>query len=218
MAILNQLLTDSLCQLPRQDQLGVFGDCNLGNILEHLVFNCYSETFADLEACIRLDASPVDYILAFVFEEWNVSVSLPRDAPHAFRISSILRVCFPDAIDDEKTALTQAVRKELEAAVENLGRHQMPEKRLKYEDVANQIDLLLRTYHQHCEWVAESLEAYLRLCQNDYNGTQHDGMELYQRAFKRIRLLDGNVDSDGVVQMFSSLISIGEVNGFDEST
>lgn len=217
-AILNQLLMDSLCQPPQQDQIGVFGDCNLGNILEQLVFNCYSETFADLEACMRLDASPVDYILAFVFEEWNVLVSLPRDAPHVFRISSVLRVCFPDAINDEKTALTQAVRKELKAAVENLGRHQMPEKRLKYEDVANQIDLLLRTYRQHCEWVAEPLEAYLRLCQNDYNSAQHDGMKLYQRAFKRIRLLDGNVDSDGVVQMFSSLISIGEVNGFDEST
>ena len=43
-------------------------------------------------------------------------------------------------------------------------------------------------------------------------------MERYQRAFKQVRLLEGNVDSDGVTQMFSSLISIGEVDSVEEST
>lgn len=217
-AVLNQLLMDSLSQPAQEKLLGNFGDCNLGNILESVVFSCYSETFADIEACMRLNASLADYILAFVFEEWNVSIALPTDAPYTYRIASVLRVCFPDALNDEKTALTQAAQNELAAAIDNLIRHQMPDERLQCGELVSQIELLLQRYHDDCEWTAEPLEEYLRLCQRAYKDTKHERMERYQRAFKQVRLLEGNVDSDGVTQMFSSLISIGEVDSVEEST
>ena len=217
-AVLNQLLMDPLSQPAQENLLGNFGDCNLGNILESVVFSCYSETFADIEACMRLNASLADYILAFVFEEWNVSIALPTDAPYTYRIASVLRVCFPDALNDEKTALTQAAQNELAAAIDNLIRHQMPDERLQCGELVSQIEFLLQRYHDDCEWTAEPLEEYLRLCQRAYKDTKHERMERYQRAFKQVRLLEGNVDSDGVTQMFSSLISIGEVDSVEEST
>lgn len=217
-AVLNQLLMDSLSQPAQEKLLGNFGDCNLSNILESVVFSCYSETFADIEACMRLNASLADYILAFVFEEWNISIALPADAPYTYRIASVLRVCFPDALNDEKTALTQAAQNELAAAIDNLIRHQMPDERLQCGELVSQIELLLQRYHDDCEWTAEPLEEYLRLCQRAYKDTRHERMERYQRAFKQVRLLEGNVDSDGVTQMFSSLISIGEVDSVEEST
>ena len=217
-AVLNQLLMNPLSQPAQENLLGNFGDCNLGNILESVVFSCYSETFADIEACMRLNASLADYILAFVFEEWNISIALPTDAPYTYRIASVLRVCFPDALNDEKTALTQAAQNELAAAIDNLIRHQMPDERLQCGELVSQIELLLQRYHDDCEWTAEPLEEYLRLCQRAYKDTKHERMERYQRAFKQVRLLEGNVDSDGVTQMFSSLISIGEVDSVEEST
>lgn len=217
-AVLNQLLMDSLSQPAQENLLGNFGDCNLSNILESVVFSCYSETFADIEACMRLNASLADYILAFVFEEWNISIALPTDAPYTYRIASVLRVCFPDALNDEKTALTQAAQNELAAAIDNLIRHQMPDERLQCGELVSQIEFLLQRYHDDCEWTAEPLEEYLRLCQRAYKDTKHERMERYQRAFKQVRLLEGNVDSDGVTQMFSSLISIGEVDSVEEST
>ena len=145
-------------------------------------------------------------------------VALPADAPYIYRIASVLRVCFPDALNDEKTALTQAAQNELAAAIDNLIRHQMPDERLQCGELVSQIELLLQRYHDDCEWTAEPLEEYLRLCQRAYKDTKHERMERYQRAFKQVRLLEGNVDSDGVTQMFSSLISIGEVDSVEEST
>ena len=59
----------------------------------------------------------------------------------------------------------------------------------------------------------EPLEEYLRLCwQEYYDQENHSQMQKYQRAFQKIRLLDKANEPDKITEIFTNLVTIGEVS------
>ncbi len=208
---LNQLLiTPASRSEPMDAHDGFYGN-DLFSMLGNVVFDCFSECFADVEACRRLDAGLVDYLLGFVFEDWNVAEAVPLDAPFLFRIPAVLRVCFRSALDEQGTALSEESANDVRGAVECLVKCGMAETRRNEEELIDRVNELLRQY-QAFVWIAEPLEEYMRMCDTYYKENPHPKMEKYQAAFQRIRLLDSR-NASNVARLFTNLMTIGEVNG-----
>lgn len=181
---------------------------NLPSVLEKVVFDCFGEAYADMEACIRLRASLADYLLSFVFENWDIQNALPVDAPYAFRIPVVLRVCFPEMLDEGKLALGQKARDELKQALDCLVAYGMPECRREEQGLVDRVDELLQKY-QLCHWEAEPLMDYLQMCKNKYEFSDHTAMQKYQTAFEQIRLLKRDSENNDATRIFTSLMTIG---------
>lgn len=188
---------------------------NLPGVLEKVVFDCFGEAYADIEACIRLHASLADYLLSFVFENWDIQNALPVDVPYAFRIPAVLRVFFPEMLDKGKTALSQDARDELKQALDSLVAHGMPECRRDEKSLSARVDELLQNY-QRCHWEAEPLEEYLQMCKDKYERSDHTAMQKYQMAFEQIRLLSGDSGNNKATKVFTSLMTIGRGEGLGE--
>ena len=210
---LNHLMMDPAYKMESPDIREGFRGKGLFNALGMVIFDCFSECFADVEACRRLNVSLVDYLLGFVFEDWNVPSAIPLDVPYLFRIPAVLRVCFPDALDEDGALLRPETQDNLRNAVECLVRCGMAEKRKNAEDLIVRINELLKQYQQFL-WVAQPLEEYMRECDRRYKACVHPDMKKYQDAFQRIRLLDSK-NTGNVTQLFTNLITIGEVNGVE---
>lgn len=207
---LNQLLTDPDYKVEMPVTQDSFRGKDLFQALGSVIFDCFSECFADVEACRRLNAKIEDYLIGFVFEDWNVTNALPLDAPYLFRIPAVLRVCFRDMLDEDGVLLSKEAEGRLRAAVESLVKHGMPEQRKNAEELIVQVNQLLRQY-QPLLWMTEPLEDYMRVCDRNYRDHPHPDMRKYQNAFQQIRLLDGGGNGN-VAQLFTSLITIGEVS------
>lgn len=211
---LNQLLMDPVYRVEKQDAREGFQGKGLFNALGMVVFDCFSECFADVEACRRLNVSLVDYLLGFVFEDWNVSNAMPLDAPYLFRIPAVLRVCFKNELDESGAALRPETEDSLRAAVECLVRCGMSERRKNAEQLIAQTNALLKLY-QPLSWIAQPLEDYMRKCDQYYHEHPHPNMQKYQDAFQRIRLLDSG-NTGNVTRLFTNLVTIGAVDGVGE--
>lgn len=207
--VLNQLFMDPIYETGTSWALQKKG---LIDILEKVVFDCFSECYADIEACMRLEAELPDYLLGFVFEEWDIESAIPMDAPFSFRIPAVLRVCFGGQLERHGTALKTEAEDALKSAVHCLAGYGMPETRQNAEQLISRINELLDV-DQVQEWIAEPLERYLQECREDYRKQPHPNMEKYQAAFRQIRLLAGGGDSGNVAKLFTNLITIGEVSG-----
>lgn len=222
MLVLNQLLMDPIYGTTEQGALYKFCMRDLSNTLEKVVFDCFSECFADIEACMRLGVGLSDYLLGFVFEDWNVEHSIPMFAPYPFRISAVLRMCFEDDLADGGVMLSKKAEQALIDAVECLVKHGMPESRGNAQALIRQTNEFLMEYTEQ-RWVAEPLENYLRKCKKYYMEREHTHMEKYQKAFQQIRLFSdeknsGRIESGGnATRLFTNLITIGEVNGIGKS-
>ncbi len=60
-----------------------------------MFYDAFSETFSDCMACRMLGCSEADYILAFLYERWNIQIALPNEtASHVLRIGATLKKCF----------------------------------------------------------------------------------------------------------------------------
>lgn len=208
---LNQLLITPAYGVEFVDMHNDYSGNELFNTLGMVVFDCFSECFADVEACKRLHVSLVDYLLGFVFEDWNIQNAIPLDAPYLFRIPAVLRVCFRTALDEQGISLSEDTANDIRDAVECLVKRGMPEQRKNAEQLIGRTNELLKRYHA-LMWIAEPLEDYMRACVEYYNEHSHPNMQKYQIAFQRIRLLDSR-NVDNVAQLFTNLITIGEVNG-----
>lgn len=182
------------------------------DILEKVVFDCFSECYADIEACMRLKAGLPDYLLGFVFEEWDIESAIPTDAPYSFRIPAVLRVCFGQQLERDGAALKAEAAEALRSAVHCLAGYGMPEARQNAGLLIAQVNKLLAGYQKQA-WIAEPLERYLQKCREDYMKQPHPNMEKYQTAFQQIRLLAGGGGSGNGAKLFTNLITIGEVNG-----
>lgn len=217
-AVLDQMLANP--EIPLDDKtFESLQDDDLNITVEEVVFGNFGETFADVEACIRLGATLSDYLLAFAFEEWDIEKALPADLTFVYRLPPVICLCFPDSLQiqveengREQIRLTEKAVQELEKAVNKLNEHDMPESRLNYKALKTQTERLLQTYKDCCGWVAEPLEEYLKLCQDAYKKSKHIHMAPYQKAFAQIRLPDSDMGKDAIVHMFTSLTTIGEVD------
>lgn len=190
----------------------------------NFMFESFSETFADVTACVRLDASLSDYLLAFIFESWDLDEAFPLGEAHVYRIPIVLRLCYQKALQlvDNRMVLSAEAKQELQDAIWRLVMHGMPERRINSELLYERIEELMNLYQNHGQWIAQPLEEYLCLCkeQHEQDAKRHGYMKKYQKAFQKIRLLDGfnhpgpDADyADQVVQMLTSLITIGKKDG-----
>lgn len=208
--ILNQFLINPVYKAELADLNDDSGGNDVFKTLGKVVFDCFSECFADVEACNRLQVSLVDYLLGFVFEDWNVQNAVPLEAPYHFRIPAVLHVCFRSSLDEEGTALSEDTANDIRNAVESLVKCGMVEQRKNAEQLICRTNELLKKY-QELKWIAEPLEDYMWACIRHYKEQPHPNMEKYQVAFQRIRLLDSR-NAGNVARLFTNLIMIGEVN------
>lgn len=209
LCVLNQLLTDPDYKVEMPVTGNSFQGKGVLHALGPVIFDCFSECFADVEACRRLDVKIEDYLIGFAFEEWNVPNAIPLDAPFLFRIPAVLRVCFGDMLDGG-ASLSREAEDRLRAAMDSLVRHGMPELRRNEEELIVRTNQLLEQY-QPLVWMAQPLEAYMRECDQFYQASPHSSMLKYQNAFRQIRLLGGE-ENGNVAQLFTSLVTIGEVS------
>lgn len=205
--VLSQLLMDEAYNAGDNYQVVKMRRSSLGEFLEDVVFDCFSESFADIEACMRLDASISDYLLGFVFENWDLNTALAKIPPFIYRIPAVLRTCFSGMLNDDKLSLNKEARNQLNTSIEHLRSHGLPQYRINGADLADRVDVLLKEYSKY-EWEATSLEDYLKLCKENYRENEQEKMRAYKEAFHQIRLLDMDSDSDRVTQMFTSLSMI----------
>lgn len=209
---LDRLLMDPVYGTTEQGMRYGLGVRGLSDALEKVVFDCFSECFADIEACMRLGVGLSDYLLGFVFEDWNVERAMPMCAPYTFRIPAVLRVCFRDELECGGTVLGEKAQRDLAGAVECLARHGMPESRKNAPELIRQANQFLMEYKEQ-QWVAGPLEEYLQKCRTYYGKREHPLMEKYQKAFQQIRLFADGGGGGNATQLFTNLITIGEVDG-----
>lgn len=189
----------------------LLGNLNLTDILEAVVGECFSEAFADLEACMRLNASLSDYLLSFVFENWDILDKQKTSPRFIFRIPVVLRIYFSRQLSPDGGSLTPEARQQLKDAIQHLIAHGMPEERIHDDVLANHIDTMLRMYRRY-RWEAFGLCRYLRICKRNYEKQEKPEMKRFQKAFKQIRLQETDSHGDAVARIFTSLVTIGEVS------
>ncbi len=184
--------------------------CCVEVIVPELIIESYSETFADLEACMRLDASISDYILGFAFENKNLQETLPMTSVSIIRIASILQVWYPNYL--EKGCLNNRAEQSVRDAILGWELHGFPRETLNAESIVDWINQFLQVYEKY-RWVAEPLEEYLELCRDDYLNNAEDQAEMkpYRDAFHSIRLSADRTDEDFAGKMFTALTQIREV-------
>ena len=186
-------------------------DLSLADILEGVVWECFSEAFADLEACMRLKATLSDYLLGFVFENWDIHDALEVSPRFIFRIPMVLRVCFSHQLSPDGSRLTQQARQQLKEDMQHMSAHGMPKERINCDTLVDQVDVLLQLYRRY-RWESFGLNQYLHLCKRNYERQDRPNMNRYQEAFKQIRLLGTNSDGEEVARIFTNLVTIGEVS------
>lgn len=212
MVVLSRFTMDPFCCAREDELLEALSGYRMPVVLKEVVFSCFSEAFADIQACMRLDVSLEDYLLAFTFEEWNIEAALPKTDSYIYRIGAVLRTCFATSLTEEKTALEKEACERIQTSIENLKRHQLPVERIEAAPLLERINYFLECYQEDA-WEMEPLEEYLRLCQKEYcKQGDHAQMRKYQRAFQKIRLLDKANDPDKITEIFTNLVTIEGVS------
>lgn len=207
--VLTQLLIEQNHSAGKNHPMRTLRESGVNRVLKAVAFDCFSEAFADLEACLRLNASLTDYLLGFVFEIWDPYKALGNQGAYVYRIPSILRVCFKNQLSANGCTLTAETREELRIALDRLVCHGMDNKRINSDKLADRVDELLGLYERH-QWEAAALESYLIECKDDYEQNEADqiNMSKYSKAFKGIRLSAIDVEDDTVARLFTSLTMI----------
>lgn len=211
-SVLSRLLSGNGNGSRRDDELRDVSAYSVVKTMRDLVFDCFSETYADLEACMRLEATIADYLLGFVFEEWDLDKVFPVKPPFICRIPPILRLYYPDYLDG--CSLSAEARDILRDAAEHMKAHGTPKSRIDADALADRIDELLKEYQQEYHWEAKALEGYLTLCKESYTDADRKEMRRYREAFHKIRLLATENDSDSVTRIFTALSRVKEVSGY----
>lgn len=173
----------------------------------------FSESFADVAACESLGAVLEDYLLMHVYEDWNIDSALKEDMTTYYRISAVLRLCFPDDLCDNGTHLTDQARKRMDEAVRKLVGHGMPKKRLQAKELCDRIDTLLMRFAND-QNIGEPLLNYLQECKDDYaQDMVKEKLRPFRDSFHAIRLLSIDPQEKNVhrnlLAMYDALIDRG---------
>lgn len=173
----------------------------------------FSESFADVAACESLGAVLEDYLLMHVYEDWNIDSALKLDMTTYFRISAVLRLCFPGDLCNNGVCLTEQARKRMDEAVRKLVGHGMPKERLQAKELCDRIDSLLRLFAENRD-IGEPLLEYLRRCQSDYaQDAVKEKLKPFYDSFHAIRLLSIDPQEKSahgyLLRMYDALIDRG---------
>ena len=202
--ILSQFMTNPSYHSMQELPFSTLRRNGLEEILRETVIDCFSESFADLEACMRLEASISDYLLAFVFENWNLDSAFALDPPLYFRVSAVLSVYYTDCLRPDKLALTAETREKLCRAVQCMEGHGLPQGRIDGNGVANHVDALLRRYQEYPK-EAEALENYLRTCMDSFTDSDRRNMAVFRTTFQKISLSNIPYGSDSAASIFTGI-------------
>ena len=180
----------------------------VGNIIPDIVINCFSEAYADLEACMRLDASISDYILAFFFECQDVEMVLPETDDLALRLVSVLKVWYDEYLEDGH--LTQEAKRELEESWMSWKTHGFVGDTVSVKALIDRINAYIQTYEEMIGEIVKPLEDYLMVCRDDYMSNPEDQLEMqkYQFAFQSIRIMADRTDADAICNMITAMTGV----------
>ena len=171
---------------------------NIWDVLQVCV-DVFSETFADMVACMTLGAEFEDYILMHIFEDWDLAESLDTCSfANQMRIPAVLELCFSNSLTDESghKVVTQEAKTRVKKAVDCLIAHGMPSDRLVLTDMWKRINQLLTEWENNKE-IGECLLIYLRACHDIY--AEPDIMRQFvaiRSTYNKIKLRKIDADSD----------------------
>lgn len=121
----------------------------------------FKEGFADCFAIKALNMDCIDFLLAFIYEEWDIELALPDYLLNIMRIGADLSVMYnikQNLSSDQKTQIFERVKQ-----WENQG--------YKYQNVrllVDRVNSILESYSElETCGLTEELEEYLRLCIQD---------------------------------------------------
>lgn len=201
-------LSASQPYLDKDKQLGSLNLWGIDHVLPEFVFEGFSESFADVEACLRLGVPLADYLLGFVFENWDLNIALPVRGSCCCRIPTVIKTCYPEYV--EEYSLTSQAREELRAAVAQMRTHGMKKGPINADTLADRVNQLLEKSRDY-EWEYTPLSEYLAECKKEYelNLVDQENMRPYREAFQKIRLTGIESDRNSVTAMFSKLTGMG---------
>lgn len=158
---------------------------NVNSIL-NMVFEVFSETFADMAACTLLKASLEDYLFAFVFESWILDESLLLSTDMKFRIGITLRLCYADQLNGN--SLSDGAKGRIRAGLQALEEYGMQQGRINADALIERIEKMIEGCAQ-MEQEAAPLQTYLQECKNKYDAwCNKPAIQRFQRIFDQMRL------------------------------
>ncbi len=184
-------------------------DYNLPFVL-NVVEDVFSETFSDYMACRLLGANVVDYLLMHLYEDNDLEYSLDDDINYALRISSVLRWCYADDLNDTQSGLSDAAKTRLDLAIAQLRLHNCQDIRtnLNAYKINERLGEMLHTY-QESEQMLEPLKAYLEGCWDRRYKMLNQGVGIikpYHDAFQKLRLYEKRTDDPAQIwEMYHAL-------------
>ncbi len=198
-------------QIPAYNPQSIFQAINqvsIENIVPDIIITCFTETYADLEACMRLDASISDYLLGFFFECQDVEMVLHKTDDLALRVVSVLKVQYGHFLQNGR--LSQQAEDELKRRLNSWKAHGFSVNDELLAAIVGRINFYIQEYEEFGETV-KPLEIYLEICKADYMNNYEDQREMqqYQTAFRNIRLVEDRTDADAVGKMITALMGIG---------
>lgn len=170
----------------------------------------FSEAFADMTACVILNADLEDYLLMHVYEDWNIDSALAIEMNYIYRIPAVLHLCYRDCLGDRERQLTQMARERVSVAVARLEGHGMPAGRIDAEALCDRVDNLLGLFDENIR-MGTPLLRYLEMCRDYYSRQEvRESLRKFSRSFKKLRLWDMDPENKNVhgrlVEMYQTLL------------
>lgn len=170
------------------------------------IFEGFSESFCDSMSCQLLGLQLADYLLAFIFEQWDISIALPSDSMgHYLRIGAVIHVIYPDKLNAEG-CLSEQAKAELKAT---FNKHinegwWIPNAENLPDIILSSIEDSLKKYQEVNDIlnITEPLENYLKQCTEDKKNQNLQGelSDLYKNTYKM-------KDCDETVQSINAFLS-----------
>lgn len=175
------------------------------------IYDGYAESFCDCMACTVLDMKLEDYLIAFLYENWDVEQSLPlRNLESILRIGATIHTCYSNnqSLTDEQT---QAICVRCNYWNDN---GWLPKDSLNAETLINHINSILQNYESLksiSKNITSPLEEYLSECIRKFRenllmpieGTRETRQEILdnlQMTYQKVRdLSNAQKTADGIV-------------------
>lgn len=132
------------------------------------IFEGFSESFCDIMACTLLNLPLEDYLLAFIFEQWDVEIALPCDyMGHILRIGAVLHIKYHSALNEQGVLSNEAKQKIKDSFTKHVNDGWwFPNKDNLPQKIIDSVDFSLKKYQEGNEilYITEPLEEYLNEC------------------------------------------------------
>ena len=198
------------------------------NILDVLdvATDIFSETFSDVMACKILKVTLEDYLLAYIYEDWDLDSALPCEETKIYRISAVINICFNEHLNDDCTELNEGARAKIEDAILRFTNHGMPTT-VDCKALCDRVDELLYSF-QCNRMIGDPLIEYLKHCISQYNNNKiFSQLNCFSSSFNEIKLLNIAPNESNahekLIKMYYALINNewnreGKANDGDVST